>query len=250
MEDSPGSSRPSFFKKITYTEGIYPDLKAEVIQNPNRLFAIPLLGILIKVFLLIPVFIESFFLSMWFLLVVTLINPWVVLFTGRYWSHAYNFALGMLRLTTKISFYLSGLTNKYPWFSLSINDKFTLDISRPENSKRLYAIPVLGGFIRIILLIPYVVFNQIVSQAAGIGVFFLAWAVVLFKGRYPEGIFELARDSNRVNMAFWAYFSGLSDRYPSFYISMTHDKIKLILLAISIILGVWSYTTESSGPGQ
>lgn len=241
------SSQPSFFKKITYTEGIYPVLTAEAIQNPNRLFAIPLLGILIKAILLIPVGVELFFLFIYGLIVVWLINPWVVLFTGQYWSHAYNFLLGMIRLMTKVSFYFFGLTDKYPWFGFNINDKFTLDIQKPENPKRLYGIPIVGGLIRIVLVIPYIIFEQIVSQAAGIGAYLLAWAVVLFKGRYPAGIFELARDSIRVNVASWAYFSGLSDRYPSFYISMTHDKIKLILLGISIILGAWNLSTNFSG---
>lgn len=247
MGNTQVSSQPSFFEKITYTEGIYPVLTAETIQNPSRLFAVPVLGFLIKVILSIPIFFEVLFLLIWGLIVVSLINPWVVLFTGRYWPHAYNFSLGMIRLITKVSFYFFGLTDKYPWFSFNINDKFTLDIQKPENPKRLYAIPIIGGLIRTVLAIPYIIFEQIVSQAAGIGAYLLAWAVVLFKGRYPEGIFELARDSIRVNVASWAYFSGLSDRYPSFYISMTHDKIKLILLGISIILGVWNYSGRFSG---
>lgn len=240
MDAQETNSKPSFFKKITYTDGIYPVLEASVIQSPNRIFAVPLIGILIKFFLLIPVFIELLLLYIWFLFAVMLINPFVVLATGKYWQHAYRFALGMFKLNVKIGFYLYGLTDKYPWFGFNIDDKFKLDIIMPESSKKLYAIPILGGAIRIVLLVPYFVFFSIISNAALIGVFLLAWAIVLFKGRYPEGIFELARDSVRVNVSVGAYFAGLSDRYPSFYISMAHDKIKLILIAISIILTAWS----------
>lgn len=244
MNTQGANSKPSFFKKITYTDGIYPVLEANVIQNPNRIFAVPLVGILIKLLLLIPVFIEILLLYIWFLVAVMLINPFVVLVTGKYWPHAYRFTLGMFKLAVKTSFYLDGLTDKYPWFGFNIDDKFKLDIIMPESSKRLYAIPILGGVIRIVLLIPYLVFFGIISNAALIGVYLLAWAVVLFKGRYPEGIFELTRDFIRVNTSVSAYFAGLSDRYPSFYISMAHDKIKLILIAVSILLTAWNYSSS------
>lgn len=240
METQEANSKTSFFKKITYTDGIYPTLEASVIQNPNRIFAVPLVGISIKIILLIPVFIEILLLSIWVFFTVTLINPFVVLATGKYWQHAYYFALGMLKLYFKTLFYFYGLTDKYPWFSFNIDDNFKLDIIMPESSKRLYAIPILGGAIRIVLLIPYFVFVGIISNAALIGAYLLAWPIVLFKGRYPEGIFELARDSIRAGTSFNAYSFGLSDRYPSFYISMTHNKIKLILIAVSIILIAWS----------
>lgn len=244
MNTQEANSNPSFFKKITYTDGIYPTLEASVIQNPNRIFAVPLVGISIKSFLLFPVLIELLLLYIWFLFVVMLINSFVVLATGKYWQHAYRFALGMLKLNVKIGFYIYGLTDKYPGFGFDIDDKFNLDIIMPERSKRLYAIPILGGVIRIILLIPYFVFFSIISNAALIGVYLLAWAIVLFKGRYPEGIFELARDSTRVTISVAAYFAGLSDKYPSFYISMAHDKIKLILIAASILLTAWNYSSS------
>lgn len=239
------SSQPSFFKKITYTEGIYPDLKAEVIQNPNRFYAFPLIGLLVKQIILIPVLIEAFLLSIWWAIVVMLVNPFTVLFTGKYWRHAYQVTVGLMKLWTKTIFYMGGLTDKYPGFGFSINDKFSFDIPYPEKPRRLYAIPILGELIRLVLLIPYGIFANIINNAAIIGAYLLAWAVVLFKGRYPEGIFELTRDSTRTTMSQMAYFAGLSDRYPSFYISMAHDKIKLILIGISITLIILSFSTNS-----
>lgn len=244
---SNNGSNGSFFKKITYTDGIYPLLETGYIQNPNRIFAIPLLGLLIKVIALIPVFIEMFFLSLWAYIAVWLINPWVVLITGRYWQHAYQLMLGLFRLSAKVSFFLNGLTDKYPGFDFSTGDRFTFDIPMPENPKKLYAIPILGGFLRFIFLIPYLLYSSVISNAAGIGVMLLAWATVLFKGRYPEGIFELARDSIRVASASGIYLSGLSDKYPSFYISMAHDKIKIILIAVVLIFGVFGGVRFTSG---
>ncbi|GEM_PF-1163483 len=248
MDNQPQASQPqeSFFKKITYTQGIYPILNAVPIQNPSRFYAIPLLGFLVKLILLIPVFFEIIFISIWWMIAVMIINPFVVLFTNKYWQSAYSINLGYLRMVTKISFYLFGLTNKYPGFNLTINDNYSLDIPYPENPKKIFAIPIIGFIIRIILLIPYLIFEGIISQAAAIGTFSLAWAVVLFKGRYPEGLFELARDSLRVSISANAYMTGLSDKYPSFYISMNHDKIKIILIAIAIILNGFNFTTGGS----
>lgn len=244
LVDKTVDSESSFFKRITYTDGIYPSLSAELIQNPNRFFAFPLLGILVKVIILIPVFVEIILVGIWFLVVVFLVNPFVVLLTGKYWRHAYEVFLGLQRLSLKLWFYVYGLTDKYPGFSLVINDKFILDIPMPEKPNRFYAIPVFGGLARFIFLVPYFIFSNIISQAMGIGISLLAWAVVLFRGRYPEGIFELARDTSRVSISAGAYFSGLSDKYPSFYISMAHDKIKLILIAIAIILNGWNFVAD------
>lgn len=236
----------SFFKKITYTDGICPDFKISLIQNPSRFFAVPILGILVKIVLLIPLAIVFIFLGIWLLLAVMLVNPLIVLFTGKYWAHAHNFSVGYLRLTTKLTCYLYGLTDKYPGFNFGNQDNLTFEIPLNQNPKRLYAIPLIGGLIRFVLLIPYLIFENILASAASIGAFLLAWAMVLFTGKYPEGIFELARDAIRINASVMAYILGLSDRYPSFYISMAHDKIKLILIALAIIFQGWSYSNDYS----
>lgn len=246
MESKQTASNTSFFKRITYTEGIYPDFKIDLIQNPSRFFAVPIIGILVKVVMLIPVLILLIFLGIWIFLAVVLINPFIVLITGKYWTHAHNFTVGYLRLSVKATCFLYGLTDKYPSFGFGNQDDLTLEIPLNSNPKKLYAVPLLGGLIRFILLIPYFIFENIIATAATIGVLILAWVYVLFKGKYPEGIFELARDSMRVNVSVAAYILGLSDRYPSFYISMKHDKIKLILIAIAIIFSGWSYSDDYS----
>lgn len=249
METKSNSSE-SFFQKITYTDGIYPSFKIEEIEHPNRFYAVPLIGFLIKVIALIPIFIEFIFLTIWLLIVAILINPFVVLFTGKYWGHAYSFIVGYTRLSAKMTAYFYGLTDKYPGFGFQTPANLTLDFPQPQNPGRLYAIPLIGFLIRVILLIPYFIFVNIINQAVVIGVFLLAWAVVLVNGKYPIGIFELARDSIRINYSAQLYILGLSDRYPSFYISMAHDKIKIILIAIAIILSGWNYSQDISNRSE
>lgn len=231
----------TFFEKITYTDGIYPKISVDLIKNPNRLYAFPILGLLIKYIILIPVVIEIIVLTIWLIIAVMIINPFVILFTDKYWSSAYHINLGLIRLNAKTQYFVYGLTDQYPGFNLKINQG-SLDINLPITSNKLYAFPILGFLIRAILMIPYFVYSGIISQAAAMGSHLLAWAVVLFKGYYPQGLFELSRDAIRVSIASGAYMTGLSDRYPSFYISMAHDKIKIILIAIAIILGGFRFS--------
>lgn len=225
----------------------YPDLKIDQIQNPNRFFAFPFLGGLIKAIILIPVFIELAFLML-FLFFTSVINSFIVLFTGKYWNFNYNYALGLLRLLAKTGFYFEGLTNKYPMFTFKLTD-FTLDITKPENPSRFYAIPLLGGLVRTVLLIPYFIWVQVLGNASFLGTAISSF-VVLFKGRYPESTFELNRDTLRISIANYAYMFGFSDTYPSFWISFNHKAIKIILLAFGILYSLngfsQNYTTTKN----
>ncbi|MDO8570608.1 MAG: DUF4389 domain-containing protein [Candidatus Daviesbacteria bacterium] len=214
----------------------YPDLKIDHIQNPNRFFAFPLFGGLVKIIILIPVFIEIAFLMI-FLAITAVINSFVVLFTGKYWNFNYSYILGVLRLLAKTGFYFEGLTNKYPGFGFTTLQSvhgFTLDMKKPENPSRFYAIPLLGGLVRIVLLIPYFIWVQVLGNASFLGTVISSF-FVLFKGRYPESTYELDRDTLRVSTANYAYMLGFSDTYPSFWISFNHKAIKIILLAFGIL---------------
>ena len=69
---------------------------------------------------------------------------------------------------------------------------------------------------------------------------FLSWFVILFKGRLPETFYEFERDSIRVSLASSMYMLGLSDKYPSFYISMTHQAAKIGLIIVGSMLSVFN----------
>lgn len=220
---------------------MYPQLSVSHIKNPQKLWAIPLLGILGKTIYLIPVFIELLFLYIGAFFIVVLINPFVVLFTGRYWDLAYRSVLGIISLSVKIRLFFLGLTDKYPGFGFNINDPFiTFDVVKPQKPKRFFAVPILGGLVRVILLIPYFLYSVIIDRASQLGAFgsFLS---VLFFGKYPQSTYEFVRDSTRVSQAQTVYLVGLSDSYPSFWISMNHKIIKIILIVISTVLTMRDY---------
>src|SRR5688572_98132 len=95
--------------------GTYPLLSVRRIEQPNRLWAFPLLGIVVKSIILIPVFIWLYLVSI-AAIIVLIINSFVVLFTGRYWDTAYTLGLGLMRLSTKVVFFMAGLTDRFPGF--------------------------------------------------------------------------------------------------------------------------------------
>lgn len=235
-------------------QNLYPIITVNRIEDPSRFYAFPLLGFLVKIIMLIPIFIELIFLGIAVFVLVVLINPFVVLFTGKYWDTAYTLLLGVLRLGLKVSYFLFGLTNTYPGFGFAINDSFKLDMPKPTNPNRFFAIPLLGGIARIVLLIPYMMYEGVIRNAAYAGIVGASFPV-LFKGYYPESSFELARDGVRLNLTQGVYMAGLSDKYPSFWISMNHKTIKIILIILGVLMflgniGNSAMTPKSSSPYQ
>lgn len=218
---------------------LYPRLTILHLEGPNRLWAAPLLGALAKFVILIPVFIWIYILTIALLFFLAICSL-VVFFTGAYWHPAYTFNLGLMRLMTKVGLFFYGLTDRYPGFGFGVEDPLiSLDWEEPQSPNRLFAIPFLGYLARIVLAIPYLIYSSVIAYAAYIGVIVSSFPV-LFVGRYPESTYELARDSVRVYLASYAYFTGLSDSYPSFWISMNHRTIKIILIIVGLLLLIGS----------
>ncbi len=223
--------------------GNYPKLEVKHIHNPNRFYAVPVLGIFVKMVMLIPVWFWVLVLMLT-VFVLNLINSFVVLFTGKYWQPSYKYSLGVMRYTTKVTLFFQGLTNRYPGFSLANDDDLiSIDMPMPESPSRAWAIPVLSGIAKAIILTPYAIYSSVISNAAGLGVFG-SFVPVLFKGRYPESTYELARDSMRLSLSSSAYWFGLSDSYPSFRISMNHKTIKIVLIVLGVIAMLWNFSSN------
>lgn len=232
MEEKPAKNR------------MYPDFVLPRIEDPIRWYAIPVIGGLYKIIILIPVFILLFFIGAAYGILL-IINSFYVLFTGRYWDAAYELGIGYFRYLTKVYLFFIGLTNKYPGFELQIRDNYALDMPKPTAPNRLYDIPIFGGLARIILMIPYFFWNSVLSNGNNFGVV-ISSIPVLFHGRYPESTYEFARDTQRVSLASRAYMAGLSDTYPSFKISMNHPGIKITLIILGILLALMNMGNRAS----
>lgn len=225
--------------------GDYPNLGVRLPTGPSRLWAFPIIGFWIKIIILIPVAIWGGILAM-VVGVAAILNSFVVLFSGRYWVAAYGLAVGLLRLQTKIWVYVTGLTDRYPGFGLTVGpyDDFTLDVPLPESPSRGFAIPVFGGLARGILLIPFGMWAQIVAYGASLAVVVASFPV-LFAGRYPLSFMELARDSLRLGLARLCYGFGLSDSYPSFSISTDNRGVKWLFVGLGILFVLLQFVGQA-----
>jgi len=154
-----------------------------------------------------------------------------ILFTGRYPRGLFNYNVGVLRWSWRVSFYSSGAfaTDEYPPFTLEdTNYPARLDVAYPEHLNRwlvlvkwLLAVPHL---IIVTLLVDVTVSSS--TQQNGwaswgtwglISILALVAAVMLaFSGTYPRGLFDLLMGLNRWVYRVWAYMMLMTDEYPPF----------------------------------
>lgn len=227
---------------------LYPKFTLTHITDPNKLWAVPVIGGIIKFLILIPVFIELGVLLIVYILLL-LINSLVVLFTGKYWVTCYDFTMGVLRLLVKTYLFGFGVTNKYPGFDFTIEDKFSFDMPMPKNPNRLFAFPILGGVVRWVLMIPFMIWVTVTEYAASFGAL-AATIPVLFMGKYPESSYEMVRDHTRLFLAHAMYWNGYTEQYPNFWISWNHKGIKILLIVLGILAFLGNLGNHSMYPNQ
>lgn len=140
----------------------------------------------------------------------------VILIKGSYPRSLFDIAVGYFRWNARLNAYLELMTDKYPPFS---NDEepgypVMLHIEYPERLSRLHAVLkfflgwLYAGIPHILVLTLFGLFLSI----AGIFV----WFAILFTGRYPRGLFNLAIGYNLWGTRLSAYLSLMRDEYPPF----------------------------------
>src|SRR5690349_9604312 len=129
---------------------LYPEITIDRIKNPSRFYAIPLLGFVIKVIMIIPVGIELWLLGI-AQFVISMLNACNIFFRGRYWKTAYELNLGIMQLQTNVSYFMWGLTDVYPGFSLKTTS-YELTIPFNKTPSRVFATPLLGVLFRFVML--------------------------------------------------------------------------------------------------
>ena len=186
---------------------------------------------LVKWFLAIPHVVVLLFLWLAFL-VTTIVSWFAILFTGRYPRGIFDFNVGVMRWTWRVTAYAFHAisTDRYPPFSLGEEPDYpaTLDIAYPENLSRGLI------FVKWLLAIPHLI---VVGILAGGGTYWvehngwhaggpwdgligllalIAGFALLFTDRYPRGLFDLIMGLNRWVLRTIAYVALMTDEYPPF----------------------------------
>jgi hypothetical protein len=186
----------------------------------HRFWAIPLLGLLAKEIILIPHVILLVVLQV----VVSLAQLilWIpVLFGGQHPLWGYAVVGGTVRWTPRVQGFLLGLTDEYPPFTFRSTGEqgrvYSVQVRMeiPGHSSRLWAIPLLGLAIKLIILIPHQIILSVLGTVAAV-VALVLWIPVLFGGHYPEWGYQLVGGTLRWSTRVQAYTYGLTDRYPPF----------------------------------
>jgi hypothetical protein len=175
---------------------------------------------LVKWFLAIPHFVVLVFLWLAFV-VLTVVAGFSILITGRYPRALFDFNVGVMRWSWRVSFYATsgGLgTDRYPPFSLHRDPTYpaSLDVEPPSELSR--------GLVLVkwwLLVIPqYLIIGSMAGSFGGVGfldlLVLVAAVSLLFKARYPQSLFDLIVGLNRWIFRVVAYAALMTDVYPPF----------------------------------
>ena len=117
------------------------------------------------------------FVSLWGV-VLQFVAFWVILFTGRYPESMFEFQVGLLKWSLRLSARIYNVSDGYPAFGIKSTDENTnLEIPYPEKVKRgLTLLRMLFGLFFVVLPHGFI----LMFRALFVGILvFLAWWIVL-----------------------------------------------------------------------
>ncbi len=183
-------------------------------DEQNQLWGIPIVGLIVRAILVIP---QALILIVVGILVACMqLVSWIpILVNGRMAGWGYAVAGGYLRLSTRAALYVLLITGRYPPFGLTGDHPVGVEFDQTETQNRLWGIPLLGLWVRWILLIPHFFVLALLGIVIGLMSLF-TWVPVLVNGRQGDSVVRLFGGFYRWSIRVSAYALLLTGRYPPF----------------------------------
>jgi hypothetical protein len=146
---------------------------------------------------------------------VAVIIAWfALLFTGRYPEGLYNFNAGFVRFANRTAGWYNLLTDEWPPFNGDEDPDYPIRTLIPPPQEEYSRMKVL---FRIFLLIPVIILVYVMSLIVGI-VAFLAWFVLLFTAKLPEGLYKPLRAGSAYMAKANCYYLLITEDFPPFWV--------------------------------
>ena len=147
--------------------------------------------------------------------VLSFIAFWMILFSGRYPEHIFEYQVQLIRWRIRVYARIYNLADDYPAFGLSaIDERVTFEVPYPEKvSRLLLLIRIFFGVIYVILPHTFILFFRVIWGSV---LSILAWFSVLFTKKFPESWHEFLVGTLRWETRVGLYMSFMTDTYPPF----------------------------------
>ncbi len=165
-------------------------------------------------YIFLPHYFLLIFVSLWGA-ILQFIAFWVVLFTGRYPQSMFEFQVGLLRWSVRLSARMYNIADGYPSFGIKGTDEHTeLTVPYPEKiSRGLVLLRFFFGWIYVAIPHAFILY----FRAIWVGILiFVSWWVVLFTGKFPASNHEWIVGQIRWTMRLNLYLQYMTDTYPPF----------------------------------
>ena len=176
---------------------------------------------LVKWLLILPHIVVLAFL--WLSLALTTFIAGIsILFTGKYPRSLFDFNVGVIRWTWRVSFYAMSAfgTDRYPPFSLRPDPDYPADFEVEYPQKLSRGLVLVKWWL---LALPQLLVVAVLAGGFGlhfgniIGLLAIVAAVILaVTGKYPQEIFDLLMGFNRWCYRVLVYVALMRDEYPPF----------------------------------